>query len=82
MTHCVPLKMRQVSHPMFVSLKNMQIPNVSEFNENRRGSYISRDDSNGKVHLVTRDLEKFWIFTEIMILPFLRKLDFLGVSHT
>ena len=39
------------------------------------------DDFNGKVHFVIQDLEKFRIFIKITILPFLRKLDFLGVSH-
>ena len=42
----------------------------------------SHGDSNGEVRFVIRDLEKFWIFTEITILPFFRKLDFLGVSHS
>ena len=40
-----------------------------------------RDDSNGEIRFIIQDLEKFWIFTEFTILPFLRKLDFLGVSQ-
>ena len=73
--------MRQVSRTTLVASKNVQIPIVLEFDEIRRGSYISGDDSNGEVHFVIRDLEKFRILTEITILPFFRKLDFLGVSH-
>ena len=40
-----------------------------------------RDDSNGEVRFVIRDLEKFQIFIEITILPFLRKLEFSGVPQ-
>ena len=61
--------------------KNVQIPTVSEFDEIRRVSYISRDNSNGEVRFVIRDLEKKIIFAEITILPFLRKLEFSGVLH-
>ena len=53
-----------------------EIPAVSKFDEIRRGSYITRDDSNGEVRFVIRDLEKFQILTEITILPFFRKLGF------
>ena len=81
MAPCVPLKMRHVSYTTLVSSKNVQILTVLKFDENRGGSYISRDDSNGEVRFIIRDLEKFQIFIEITILPFLRKLDFLGVSH-
>ena len=77
MAPCVPLKFRQVSYTTLVSSKNLQIPTVSEFDENRRGSYISRDDSNGEVHFVIRDLEKFWIFIEMTILPFSENWNFL-----
>ena len=63
-------------HPTLSASKNVQIPTVSEFNEIRRDSYISRDDSNGKVRFVIQDLEKFQIFTKIMILLFFRKLEF------
>ena len=69
-------KMRQVSRPTLVFSKNVQISTVSEFDEIQRGSWISRDDSNGEVHFFIRDLEKVWIFTEITILPFLRKIGF------
>ena len=72
--------MPSVLHPSRC-LEKCEIPTVSEFNKIRRGSYISRDDSNGEVRLVIRDLEKFRIFTEITILPFLRKSEFFGVSH-
>ena len=74
-------KMRQMSRSTLVASKNMQIPTVSEFDEIRRGSLISRDDSNGEVCFVIQDLEKFRIFTEIMILPFFRKLEFSKVSQ-
>ena len=59
-------------------LEKHKIPTVSEFNEIRRGSYISRDDSNGEVLFIIRDLEKFWILTKITILPFSENLNFLG----
>ena len=62
-------------------LEKREIPTVSEFDENRRGSWISRDDSNIKVRFVIRDLEKFWILTEITVLPFFRKLEFSQVLH-
>ena len=58
-------------------LEKREIPTVLEFDEIRRGSYISRDDSNGEVRFVIRDLENFRILTEITILPFFKKLDFL-----
>ena len=35
-----------------------------------------RDDSNGEVRFVIRDLENFWVLTEITILPFFRKFEF------
>ena len=59
-----------------VALKNVQIPIVSEFDEIRRDSWISLDDSNGEIRFVIQDLEKFLILTEITILPFFRKLEF------
>ena len=68
--------MCKVSCTTSVASKNVKIPTVSEFDEIRRGSYISRDDSNGEVRFIIRDLEKFRILTEITILPFFRKLDF------
>ena len=57
-------------HPIPGASKNVQFFTVSEFDEILRGIWISRDDSNGEVHLVIRDLENFHIFTEITILPF------------
>ena len=57
-------------------LEKREISTVSEFDEIRRGCYISQDDSNGKVHFIIRNLEKFRIFTEITILPFFIKLEF------
>ena len=69
--------------------KNVPTPTISEIYEILRASYISRDDSNGAIHFIIRDLEnKFWIFNrnynfvfEITILPFFQKLEFLG-SYT
>ena len=66
--------------------KNVPTPTVSEFDEIRCASYILRDDSNGDICFIIQDLEnKFWIFnriynfvTEITILPFFQKLEFLG----
>ena len=57
-------------------LEKREILTVSEFNEIRRGSYISRDDSNGEVRFIIRDLKFFWILTEITISPFFIKLEF------
>ena len=73
-------------HPNRDALKNVRTPTVSEFDEILRTSYISRDDSNGAIHFVIRDLEnKFRIFNrnnnfviEITILPFFQKLKFFG----
>ena len=52
---------------------------VSEFDEIRSGSLISREDSNGEVRFIIRDLEKFRILTEITVLPFFQKLEFFRV---
>ena len=57
MAHCEPLKMCQVSPITLVASKNVQIRTVSEFDEIRRGRYILRDDSNGEIRLVIRDLK-------------------------
>ena len=73
-------------HPNRDASKNVSTPTISEFNEILRASYVSRDDSNGAIRFVIRDLEnKFRIFnrnynfvTEITILPFFQKLEFLG----
>ena len=67
--------MCQASRTTPVVSKNVKISTVSEFDEIRRGSWISQDDSNGEVHFVIRDLEKFRISIEITILPFFRKLE-------
>ena len=64
--------------------KNVPTPTVSKLEEILRASYISRDDSNGAIRFVIRDLEnKLRIFNrnynfviEITILP--QKLEFLG----
>ena len=61
--------------------RKSEISTVSEFDEIQCGSYISQDDSNGEVHFVIRDLEKFRILTEITILPFFRKSKFSRVLH-
>ena len=53
-----------------------KIPTVSEFDEIRRGSLILRDDSNDEVHFIIRYQEKFWVLTEITILPFFKKFEF------
>ena len=63
-------------------LEKCEIPTVSEFDEIQRDSYISRDNSNGEICFVIRDLEKFQVFTEMTILPFFfRKLEFSRVLH-
>ena len=62
-------------------LEKREISTVSESDEIRRGSKILRDDSNGEVCFIIRDLEKFRILAEITILPFFRKLEFSRVLH-
>ena len=69
-------------HPKHDASKNVQISTVWEFDEIRRVSYISRDDSNGEICFVIRDLEKFRVLTEITILPFFQKLKFSRVLHS
>ena len=72
------------------ALKNVPTPTVSEFDEILRASYILRDDSNGAIHFVIRDLEnKLWIFNrnnkfviEIMIFPFFQKIGISRVLHS
>ena len=68
-------------HPILDVSKNVLILTVLEFDEIRRVSHISRDDSNGKIRFIIRDLEKFWVLTEITILPFFQKLKFSRVLH-
>ena len=63
------------------------IPIVSDFDETFLGHWISRDESNGVVRFVIRDLDNFLSFPEplwkfiiiIIILPFLKISNFLGV---
>ena len=62
-------------------LEKREIPTISEFDEIQRVSYISQDDSNGEVHFLIRDLEKFRVLTKIIVLPFFRKLKFSRVLH-
>ena len=67
-------------HPKCDALKNMSTPNVLEFNEIRRASYISRDDSNGEIHFFIRDLEnKFWIFDRNYDFTLFQKLEIFRV---
>ena len=40
---------------------------------------ISRDDFNGEICFVIRDLEKFWILTEFYRSTFFQKFGFPGV---
>ena len=86
MAQCVPLIMRQVSRPTLVSSKNVKIPIVSEFDEIQRVSQIWQDDSNSEIRFIIRDLENFWIFTEIMIFTLFREIrfsrGFTGKVHT
>ena len=58
-----------------------EIPTFSEFDEIRRVSYISRDNSNGEVRFIIRDLEKFHLLTEITILPFFHKFSIFSGFH-
>ena len=64
-------------HPKCDASKNVPIPTVSENYEILHANYISRDDSNGAIFFVIRDLEnQLRIFNrnhniviEITILP-------------
>ena len=71
-----------LQHLILCASKNMQIPTVSKFDEIRRVSWISRDDSNGEIRFVIRNLEKFQVLTEITILPFFHKLEISRVLHS
>ena len=76
-------------HPKRNASKNVPTPTISEYYEILRANWIFRDDSNGEIRFVIRDLEnKLRIFNqnynfviEITILPFFQKLEFLG-SYT
>ena len=78
-----------LQHPNGDASKNVSTSTVSEFYEILRANLISRGNSNGAICFVIRDLEnKLRIFnrnynfvTEITILPFFMKLEFLG-SYT
>ena len=60
-------------------LKKREISTILEFDEIRRGSSISRDDSNGEVRFVIRDLEKFRvILPKLPFYLFLENSNFLG----
>ena len=74
-------------HPKSNALKNVPTPTVSEYYKLLRANWIFRDDSNGEIRFVIRDLENklriFFnrnnnFFNEITILPFFHKLEFLG----
>ena len=45
-------------------LEKREIPTTSESNDIRRGSEISRDDFNGEVRFVIRDLKTFRFFSQ------------------
>ena len=49
-------------HWTLVTLKNVKISTISKFDEIRFGNYISREESNGEVCFVIRDLEIFQVF--------------------
>ena len=49
-----------IRHP---HLEKREIPTTSESYEIRHDSSISRDDFNGEVRFVIRNLKKFWIFS-------------------
>ena len=44
-------------HPNSDASKKVSTPTVLEFDEILRANYISRDDSNGEIRFVIRDLE-------------------------
>ena len=68
--------MYQVSCTTLVASKNVQILTIPRFDEIRRGSYISRDDSNDEVRFVIRDLEKFLIFDRNYHFAIFQKIRF------
>ena len=59
-------------HRIPITLKNVKILTVLEFDEIRLGSKISRDDSNSIVCFIIRDLENF----QILHLYYRGKLQF------
>ena len=63
-------------HPTPRYIEKREISTVSEFDEIRRGNYISRDEFNCKVRFIIRDLENFQFSIEITVLPFFRKIEF------
>ena len=73
-------------HPKCDASKNVPTPTVLENYEILRADQISRDDSNGEIHFVIRDIEnKLRIFNrnynfviKITILPLFQNLKFLG----
>ena len=73
-------------HPKRDASKNMPTPTVSENYEILRANSISRDNSNGTIRFIIRDLEnKLRIFNrnynfviKITIFPLFQKLEFLG----
>ena len=73
-------------HPKRDASKNVPTPTILENYEILRANWILRDDSNGAIRFVIRDLEnEFRIFNrnynfviEITILPLFQKLEFLG----
>ena len=67
-------------------LEKREIPTVSEFDEIRRDSYILREDSNGEVCFVIRDLENFQVLACIILVklpfcPFSEKMKISRVLH-
>ena len=63
-------------------LEKRAIPTISEFDEIRRGRYISRENFNDEVRFVIRDLENFRFSTEITVLPFFGKIEFFFPGFT
>ena len=64
-------------HSKLDASKNVQIPTVSEFNEIRHASYISRDDSNGEICFIIRDPENnFRIFDRNYDFALFEKIEF------
>ena len=78
MAQCEPSKRVSSVTRYSRCLEKNEIQIVSEFDEIRRGSWISQDDSNGEVCFIIRDLEKKKFQPKLPFYPFSEKLNFLG----
>ena len=70
-----------LQHPILSASKNVQILTLLEFDKIRRVSYILRDDSNGEIRFVIRDLKNFRFLPKWPFYPFFENWNFLGTYN-